>query len=83
MVILVYQSEGIYYMKSKLNIEILMDENGDKANVLMSADEFNKLISELEDVQDLKSLYKLSRKKLKTIPYEEVRKEIFGNGAKK
>lgn len=70
-------------MKSKLKVEILMDEHGNKTNVLMSVDEFNKLISELEDVQDLKALYKLSRKKFKPIPYDEVRKEVFGNVAKK
>lgn len=70
-------------MKSKLKINILMDEKGNKAHVLMSVQQFNKLISELEDIQDLKALYKLSRKKFKPIPYDEIRKEIFGNVAKK
>lgn len=78
-----YQNKGIRYMKSKLNIDILVDEKGKKTRVLMSIKHFKKLMDELENLQDLDLVYKRMSQNNKPIPYEEVMKELLGDVAKK
>ncbi|MGB8467774.1 MAG: hypothetical protein WCE21_02125 [Candidatus Babeliales bacterium] len=70
-------------MKSKSGIKIIFDENGNKTGVLIRVKDFEKLIEELETLKDLTIAYERRSQKRKPIPYEKIREELFGNGAKK
>jgi hypothetical protein len=69
-------------MKLKTGIKTLYDEDGNKTAVLMTIKYFEKLMEELEDLKDILTVYQRTRKKSTIIPYEKIRKEIFGNDAK-
>ncbi len=70
-------------MKSKLKVEILVDEHGNKTSVLMDIKQFKKLMYNLEILQDLDLVYKRMSVKSKPIPFDDVMKELFGDVAKK
>lgn len=61
----------------------LYDEKGKKSGVLLKIKAFEKLVEELEDLHDLKTIYKQKNKKFRPIPYEKIKKELFGNDGKK
>lgn len=58
--------------KTKKNVEILM-----------SFKEFNALMEKLEDLHDLNIAYERSLKNEKTVPLEEVMKELLHHGKRK
>lgn len=64
-------------MKSKLKVnpQILYDEDGNETGVLLKVKDFEKLIEELEDLHDLRTIYKhkLRGDNVKTISYEKVK----------
>jgi len=70
-------------MKSKSGITFLVDEQGKKSSVLMSIKSFKKMMSDLEDLQDLDLVHKRMLKQSKPIPYDKVMKELLGDDAKK
>lgn len=74
------------HVKSKLKLlpQILNDEEGNKTGVLLKIKDFEKLIEELEDLHDLRTIYKhqLLGDNVKTIPYEKIREKLFGNAGK-
>jgi chaperonin cofactor prefoldin len=70
-------------MKSKTGVRFIFDEKGKKTGVLIRIKQFEKLMQELEDLKDLATVYERTGKKFKPIPYEKIRKELFGNAAKK
>lgn len=63
--------------------KVLYDENGNKVGVLLKKKDFEKLIEELEDLHDMLIVHERANKKFKSIPYEQVKKELFGDNAKK
>lgn len=69
-------------MKSKSGIKIIFDEKGNKTGVLLRIKDFEKLMDELEDLKDLTVAYERRSKEFKPIPYEKIRKELFGNDEK-
>jgi hypothetical protein len=69
-------------MKLKTGIKTFYDEDGNKTGVLITMKEFEKLIEELEDLQDILTVYERTSKKSTPIPYEKIRKEMFGDDAK-
>lgn len=70
-------------MKSKYTIKYIFNDKGKKTGVLISVEDFEKIMQELEDLQDLATVYEVKSKKFKPIPYEKIRKELFGKNAKK
>ena len=70
-------------MKSKLNVDVFVDEHGNKTSVLMDIKQFKKLMNDLEVLQDLDLVYKRMSVKSKPIPFDDVMKELFGDVAKK
>lgn len=70
-------------MKTKFKVKLIFDENGNKTGVLMAIKEFKKLLETLEDLNDLKTTYERINKNFKPIPYEKIRKELFGYDTKK
>ncbi len=70
-------------MKSKFGIKFMFDEKGKKTGVLIHIKDFKRLIEELEDLKDLAVAYERTSKNFKPIPYEKIRKELFGDDAKK
>ena len=69
-------------MKLKTGIQTLYDKDGNKTAVLMTMKYFEKLMEELEDLQDILTVYERTSKKSILIPYEKIRKEIFGDDKK-
>lgn len=70
-------------MKLKSGVKFIFDEKGNKTGVLIRIKEFEKLMEELEDLKDLSTAYERTSKNFKQIPYEEIKKELFGDDAKK
>lgn len=68
-------------MKLKIKVHYIKDDLGKITDVSISVKDFEKLIDELSDLQDLKTIYQRSDEK--SIPYDQIRKELFGNGRKK
>ena len=71
-------------MSIKIKPQFLYDEEGNKMRVILSSTEFDRL---MEELADLKSVYtaqmRMSGKKIKLIPFEEVKREFQGDGSKK
>ncbi len=70
-------------MESKKGIKFLVNEKGNKTGVLIRVNVFEKLLDELENIKDIALVYEVTSKKMKTVPYEQVKKEMFGEGKKK
>lgn len=70
-------------MKLNFKVKIIFDAKGKKTGVLISIKEFERLIQELEDLKDLAVAYERTSKAFKPIPYDQIRKELFGDDAKK
>ncbi|OGB86136.1 hypothetical protein A3J41_00515 [candidate division TM6 bacterium RIFCSPHIGHO2_12_FULL_38_8] len=68
-------------MKLKVKVHYIKDDFGKIADVSLSVKDFEKLIDELSDLHDLHIVHE--RKDEKTIPYDEIRKALFGNVGKK
>jgi len=67
-------------MKTKKNAhKIAFDVNKKKAGIILPYKEFVKLMEELEDLQDLYIAHKRTAKAYKTIPFEQVKKELFSD----
>ena len=62
--------------------EVLYDEKGKKSGIVIKVKNFEKLMEELEDLHDLNMIYKRKKEKSKSVPYEEVRKKLFGDDGK-
>lgn len=69
-------------MKIAASTKFIFDEKGNKTGVLMRINAFKKLIEDLEDLKDLTVAYERTSKKFKPIPYEQIRKELFGDDKK-
>lgn len=67
----------------KKNIRIIFDKKRAKSGVIVTIKEFNRLMEELEDFEDLASVYEVEAKALKPIPYEVIKAELYGNALKK
>jgi hypothetical protein len=76
-----YDCEGSCFMKFRYKIQILEDDQGNKTGVLLHVKDFEKLIESVENLQDMQTVFQ--RLHEKSIPYEKVRSEIFGNARKK
>lgn len=63
----------------KRDSKILYDEKNKKSGIVIGVKNFEKLMEELEDLHDLKMIYKRKKEKGKSVPYEEVRKRLFGD----
>jgi PHD/YefM family antitoxin component YafN of YafNO toxin-antitoxin module len=81
--LLFFLLEKEFLMKSKAKVTIIFDEHGKKSGVLLSVKQYNKLMSDLEDLDDLTIALQRMGYKGKTTSLEDVRKELFGNVSKK
>lgn len=69
-------------MKIKIKPQIFYDENGNKVGVALDFKEFQTLMEELEDAHDVYMANKRTQQKAKTIPFEKIKKELFGDEKK-
>ena len=69
-------------MKKKIEPQIFYDEDGNKVGVALKVKEFEALIEELEDAHDVYMANKRTKQKAKTIPFEKIKKELFGDAKK-
>jgi len=69
-------------MALKSKVKTIFDEKDNKIAVLLRIKDFERLMTELEDLKDLCVAYEVKSKNYKTIPYEQVRKELFGDKTK-
>ena len=65
--------------KTKANYQFVYDAQDQKTGVIIKYKEYQKILEKLEDLQDIHTVRKLKGKKLKTVPLEQVMKEIFGS----
>ncbi len=68
-------------MKLKsLKTTIFYDDDGNKIGVELTYKDFDQLMECLEELHDIATIrkLKLSKKPMKSIPYEEVKKKYFG-----
>lgn len=70
-------------MNTMSKAKILYDEAEKKKGVLIKIKDFQKLMEQLEDLHDIYMAYERTSKKFKPIPYEQIRRELFCNDAKK
>jgi hypothetical protein len=70
-------------MKSKIKVKFYYDAKGKKEAVVITTKDFEKMIDELEELEDLYTAYKRTKSKSKSIPYDQAMKAIFGNESKK
>jgi hypothetical protein len=68
-------------MKLRYKVQFIQDGQGNKTAAIIHIKDFEKLMNKLEDLQDLKTIYERAHEE--TIPYEIIRKELFGNDRKK
>lgn len=54
----------------------LYDENGQKSGVKIAFKDFDKLMNKLENLHDVYFVYKYRNCTTKTIPFEQVKKEL-------
>ena len=67
----------------KIKYEILYNEQKEKAGVLLSCKNYEKLIDTLEDLYDLKEIYRTGCANQKTFTFEEVKAELAVRHARK
>lgn len=58
---------------------LFYDEQGNKVGIVLKIKEFEALMGELEDLKDSLIAKKRSARKGKLIPFEVVKKELFGD----
>lgn len=63
----------------KANYQLVYDAQDQKTGVILKYKEYQKILEKLEDLQDIHTVRKLKGKKLKTVPLEQVMKDIFGD----
>ena len=61
--------------------KIFYDDQGNKVGILLTHEAFEALVEQLEDAHDLYTAYK-RMKKGKTIPFDQIKKELFGHAKK-
>lgn len=54
-----------------------MMKKAKKIGVLLKVEEFDKMMNELEDLHDVCMVYERTAQKTKTIPHDEVMREIL------
>ncbi|MEX0849128.1 MAG: hypothetical protein WD055_02770 [Candidatus Dependentiae bacterium] len=64
-------------MKLKIKPGFFYDEEGNKIGVLLKLEEFGEIMDELEDLHDVCMVYERTAQETKTIPYDEVMKEVL------
>ena len=66
---------------AKRKPQIFYDDQGNKVGILLMPEEFEMLVEQLEDAHDLYTAYKRTQKG-KTIPFDQIKKELFGHAKK-
>jgi PHD/YefM family antitoxin component YafN of YafNO toxin-antitoxin module len=66
-----------------LHPQYITDKNGRKTSVLLSLEEYERLLSEVDAAEDLKLYDKAKSKKSATLPAEEVFQRIENRRKKK
>ncbi len=67
---------------AKIKSQILYNDEGSKVGILLTYEEFEVLVEKLEDAHDLYTAYKRTQKKGKTIPFDQIKKELSDNAKK-
>jgi hypothetical protein len=71
------------HMKLKAKVRYIKDDAGKITQVSLSVKDFEALIDELSDLQDLHIVHERMKEKSELIPMAEVGKRLFGYGKKK
>ena len=69
----------------KIKAQFVIDSHGKKRQIIMSVQDFEKLLGKMEDLHDVAAAEATKRKSKKRYSLEFVEKEIFGqsHGARK
>ena len=70
-------------MKLKFKIHYIKDDFGKITDVSIPVKDFEKLIDELSDLQDLHIVHEREKEISEAIPMKEVGQRLFGYGKKK
>lgn len=60
----------------KLKEKYVIDENGEKTEVILSIEAYKKLLEELEELEELKLYDETKSKENETLPFDEAMKEL-------
>ena len=60
----------------QLKEKYVIDENGNKTEVILSIEAYKKLLEELEELEELKLYDEAKSKENETIPFDEAMKEL-------
>jgi hypothetical protein len=63
----------------KIEPKYIYDNADKKIDIIIKFKDFEKIMGQLEDLHDLIMIYERTGKASKTIPYEQLRAELFGN----
>jgi len=66
-----------------LHPQFVTDKNGKKTSVLLSMEEYERLLSEVEAIEDVKLYDKAKSSKSSTLPVEDVFRKIENKRRKK
>jgi PHD/YefM family antitoxin component YafN of YafNO toxin-antitoxin module len=64
------------HSKTMSNVQFVTDAKGQKTGVLLSMEQYEKMLEELEELADTRDFDKAKRSKLKSRPFREFLKEV-------
>jgi hypothetical protein len=61
---------------NKLKEKYVVDENGNKTEVILSIEDYKKLLDEIEELEEVKLYDEAKSTENETLPFDEAMKEI-------